>query len=73
MFAGGRSMLINVTSRGVTVHTRLVAVVGLEGLSEVLQRSWAYALAADSCAHIGGTALFCGRVRIPPFSMHNDI
>jgi hypothetical protein len=48
MFAGGRSMLINVARRDVTVNTRLLAVLGLEAFSKVLQRSWAYAVAADS-------------------------
>jgi hypothetical protein len=63
-------MLINVKRRGVTVHTRLVAVLGLEASSKVLQRSWAYALAANSSANIGGTSYFCVRVRIPTLSMH---
>jgi hypothetical protein len=52
---------------------RLLAVLNLEALSKVLKRSWAYALAADSSAHIGGTSYFCIRVRIPPLSMHDDI
>jgi hypothetical protein len=73
LFAGCLSMLINVTRRDVTLHTRLVAVLGLEALSKELQRSWAYALAADSSAHIGGISYFCVRVRIPPLSMHDDI
>jgi hypothetical protein len=73
LFAGGRSILSNVTRRDVTAHTRLIAVLSLEVLSKVLQRSWAYALAADSSAHIGGTSYFCIRVRIPPLSMHDDI
>jgi hypothetical protein len=73
LFSGGRSMLTNVTRRDVTVYTRLVAVLGLEALSSVMQQSWAYALAADSSAHIGGTSYFCVRVRIPPLSMHDDI
>jgi hypothetical protein len=33
LFAGGWSMLINVTRRDVTVHTRLVAVLGFEASS----------------------------------------
>jgi hypothetical protein len=73
LFAGGRSMLINVARRDVKVHTRLFAVLGLEVFSKVLQRSWAFALAADSSARIGGTSYFCVRVRIPPLSMHDDI
>jgi hypothetical protein len=54
LFTGDRSMLIDVRRRDVTVHTRLVVALGLE--AKVLQRSWAYALAADSSAHIGGTS-----------------
>jgi hypothetical protein len=73
LFAGGRSMLIYVTRRDVTVHTRLVAVLGFDALSKVLQRSWAYALTADSSAHIGGTSYFSVRICIPPLSMNEDI
>jgi hypothetical protein len=42
-------------------------------LPKVLQRSWAYALAVDSSAHIGGISYFCIRVHIPPLSVHDDI
>jgi hypothetical protein len=66
-------MLINVARRDVTVHTRLLAVLGLEELSKLLQRSWAYAVAEDSSAHIGGNSYFCVRVRIHRLSMHDDI
>jgi hypothetical protein len=65
-------MLIIVTHRDVTMHARLVAVLDLEALSKVLQRSWAYALASDSSAHIGGTSSCCVRVHIPPLSTHDD-
>jgi hypothetical protein len=66
-------MLITFPRRDVTVHAGLVAVLGLEALSKVLRRSSAYALSADSSAHIGGTSYFCVRVRTPPLSMQDDI
>jgi hypothetical protein len=43
----------------VTVHTRLIAVLGLEAVSRVMQQSWAFSLAADASAQILGTAYFC--------------
>jgi hypothetical protein len=73
LFAGGRSMLNNVTSRDVTMHMRLVAVLGLEALSKILTQSWAHALAADFSAQIGGTSYFFVRVRLPPLSMHDEV
>jgi hypothetical protein len=73
LFAGGRSMLVNVTRRDVAMHTRLVAVLGLEAFSKILQQSWSNALVADCSAQIGGYSYFCIRVRIPPLSMHDDV
>jgi hypothetical protein len=55
------------------VHTRLIAVLGLEAMSTVMRRSWAFYLAADASAQILGTANFCVRARFPPFSPHNVI
>jgi hypothetical protein len=43
----------------VTVHTRLIAVLGLEAVSRVMQQSWAFSLAAHASAQILGTAYFC--------------
>jgi hypothetical protein len=64
-------MLIYFMHRDMTMNTRLVAVLGLEALSKILQQSWA--LAADCSAYIGGTYYFCVRVRIPPPSMHDEV
>jgi hypothetical protein len=73
LFAGGPSMLINVTRRDVTGTRHSSRSWTSRPCPKVLQRSWAYALAADSSAHIGGTSYFCVQVRILPLSMHDDI
>jgi hypothetical protein len=62
LFTGARSLPSNVRRRDVTVHTRLIAVLGLEAVFRVMQQSWAFSLAADASAQILGTAyFFCPR------------
>jgi hypothetical protein len=57
LFTGARSLPSNVRRRDVTVHTRLIAVLGLEAVSRVIQQSWAFSLAADASVQILGTVV----------------
>jgi hypothetical protein len=68
-----RSLLSNVKRRDVTVNNRLIAVLGLEAVSRVMRRSWAFFLAAHAPTQILGTAYICVRARFPPLAPHKDI
>jgi hypothetical protein len=58
------SMLRPVSRQTASVFTRLVAAFGLEALRGVMQRSWAFSVAAVASAHVHGVASFSTRMRL---------
>jgi hypothetical protein len=52
------SMMKPVSRKTASAFTRLVAACGLEALRGVMQRSWAFSVAADASSHVLGLAYF---------------